>query len=222
MKKFLALALVLGTLCPFDSHAAVRRIYQDLKLPTQVVMEKQTLTDPAAGGTTQVVTNTAGATSAALATLSTFSAQPDVARNLVITPTGSTNDVGSCVITVSGTNYLNASMSETFTFADNASTATTGSKAFKTISSVSFPANCEDGAFNATWSIGYGVKLGLKRCMDNAGQLVFATEAGVYASTRPTVTASNTVIESNTASMNSAPDAAKDYELFFLQNFRCK
>lgn len=216
----LILMLALTTLTAANSQAAVKRIWTDVHPPTQQMVEKQTVTAPAVNGTTQVLSANAGPTSAAAATVTTFAAQPDVPRNLVITPGGTTGDVESCVITVTGTNFFSSTITETFTFAADASSAQTGSKAFKTVSSVAWPANCESGGFAATWSIGYGAKLGLKRCMTSAVHFLAAGLAGVREGTFPTVAAHATNIESNTATLSTSLNGT-DVQLFFMQNFGC-
>lgn len=199
----------------------VKRQFQDMKLVSQQLVEKQSIDNPAAAGTADVLSAHAGNTSAAAVTVSSFVAQPDVARNLVITPGSTTADVGTCVVVVNGTDFFGDSLSENFSFNDNASTATTGSKAFKTVSSVVFPASCEDSPYGATWSVGYGEKLGLKRCMDQAGHVLMSTVAGAYESTRPTVAANSTQVSQNTADFNGTMNGSNDFEIFFFQNFGC-
>lgn len=218
MKLFLVAALALISL---DSFAAVRPFYQDVKLPTQKMIEHQAITNPAAAGTVDVLSAHAGATSAAIATVTTFVAQPDVARNLVITPTGTTGDVEACTVVVNGRDYLNNVIAENFAFLANASTATTGNKAFKSVSSVVFPANCESGGFAATWGVGYGEKLGVKRCMDKAGHILFSTLNGSKEGTAPTMAADASVVSLNTADFVGTMNGSNDFELLFLQNFRC-
>lgn len=204
------------------AHAVPRRLFQDLKLPTQQMVEKFTISDPIAASATRVVSGTAGATSAAVATLTTFSAQPDVARNLTITPGGTTGDVEACTVTVTGTNYKNAVITEDFAFLADASTATVGAKAFKTVTSVSWAADCESGGFAATWSIGVGEKLGLNHCLDKAGHLLMSTAAGAFESTRATMAVSASAIESNTADFNGTMNGSNDFEIFYFQNFLCR
>lgn len=195
--------------------------FRDIKPASQVMIERQDFGTPIATLATRIVTGTAGATSAAIATLSTFSAQPDVPRNITIIPTGTTTDVESCVIVVNGTNYFGRAISENFTFAVDANTAQTGAKAFKTITSVVFPANCESGTFAATWNIGVGEKIGLKRCMANAGDWVWSQVAGAYESTRATIAASASAVESNTADFNGTMNGSNTFLGFFVQNFAC-
>jgi hypothetical protein len=203
------------------ANAYVVPTNRDLKPASQVMLEKQDFGTPVAASATRLSSGVAGPTSAAAATISSFTLQPDVPRNIVITPGGTTGDVESCVITVSGTNYFGATITETFTFAADASTAQTGSKAFKTVSSVAFPASCESGGFAATWSVGVGEKIGLKRCMANAGDWVWSEVAGAYEATRATIAASASAVESNTADFNGTMNGSNRFLGFFVQNFAC-
>lgn len=218
MKKVLLVLLALTSVTAF---ADVERRFRDLRLPSQVMLEKQSFGAPAAASTNDIKSAFAGATSAAAVTLSSFLAQPDVPRNIVITPGGSTGDVASCDVVVNGTNYYGSSISETFSFAANASTATTGAKAFKTVSSVVFPANCEDSPYAATWSIGSGEKIGLKNCLANAGDWVFSEVGGAYESTRATLAVDVDEVEKNTADFNGTMNGSNAFLGFFIQNYRC-
>lgn len=200
---------------------SVRRLFQDVKLPTQGVVEQQSFTNLLAASTTRVLSGNAGATSAAAATVTSFAAQPDSPRNLVITPGGTTTDIEACVITVSGTNIFDKAITEAFTFTPNQNTAVTGAKAFKTVTSVAFPANCESGAFAATWSVGIGEKIGLKRCMAEAGAWIQSSIDGAYEATRATVAADADEVEKNTADFNGAMDGSSDFKAYFIQNYGC-
>lgn len=218
---FSLLTLFMVTFFTMLATAYVVPTNRDIKPASQVMMELQDFGTPIATLATRVVTGTAGATSAAQATLSTFSAQPDVPRNITITPTGTTTDVEACVIVVNGTNYFGHAISENFTFIADASTVQTGNKAFKTITSVVFPANCESGGFAATWNIGVGEKIGLKRCMADAGAWFQSSVAGAYESTRATVVASASAVESNTADFNGTMNGSNAFKGYFVQNFAC-
>lgn len=211
------LACLIGSL----AEAYVVPTYRDLKPATQVMLERQDFGTPIVATTNAVKTTYAGPTSAATVTLSSFTAQPDVPRNLTITPTGTTGDVESCVITVNGTNYFGRAISETFTFAADASTATVGAKAFKTVTSVVWPANCESGSFGATWIIGVGEKIGLKRCMAVAGDWAWSSIGGVYETTRATIVADADEVEKNTADFNGTMDGSARFLGTFVQNFAC-
>lgn len=210
----LLLALLTSTL-----FGAIERRSLDIHLPTQYTIERQTIS-PGLSTTSTILSANAGPTSAAATTISTFLAQPDVPRNLILTPGGTTGDVEACVVTISGTNIKNQSISETFTFAANASTAVTGSKAFKTVTSVSFPANCESGAFAATWSLGQGYKLGLRNCLANAGSYFHTSYNGIKEVTAATVAASASAVESNTIQLSSML-LGSDVVAYYVQNFAC-
>jgi hypothetical protein len=218
---FLFLCLIMTMLVGFNASAAIQRLFMDAKLPSQQMIEKQSWATPIVATTNYIVTTNAGPTSAAALDITTFAHQPDFSRNLTITPTGTTGDVESCVITVTGTNIFGKTITEDFTFAADASTAQTGNKAFKTVSKISFPANCESGGFAATWIVGVGSKLGLKRCMDQAGYSIFSVFNGAYETTRGTTAIHATDIESNTFVPTGTMDGAKAVDLFFVQNFRC-
>lgn len=214
------LILFVFTFSTFSFAIPIKRQFRDMKLVTQQLVEKQSFTNPEAAGTADVLSAHAGNTAADAVTVTTFVAQPDLSRNLSITPAGTTADVASCTVVVNGTDFHGQTISEDFVFAENASTATTGSKAFKTVSSIVFPANCEDSPYGATWSAGYGEKLGLKRCLDAAGHIVMSTIDGAKESTEPTMAADASNIEGNTADFNGTMDGTSDFELFFYQNFQ--
>lgn len=218
MKKFI---MIFALLFGFQAEAAVHVEYQDLKLPSQQMIEKQDFGTPVVASTNNVKSAFAGNTSSAAVTLTTFAAQPDVPRNLVITPGTSTVDVGTCTVTVNGTNIKGTGISEDFAFTNNQSSATTGSKAFKTVTSVVFPLNCEDGSFAATWSIGVGEKIGLKRCMTSTGDWFHSTLNGTKEATAATIAVSATAVESNTADFNGTMDGSADFIGYFMQNYRC-
>ncbi len=220
MKKLMSL-IALIVFIAVAAKAYVVPTYRDLKPATQVMLEKQAFGTPVVADTDRIKTTYAGSTSAAVVTLTTFSAQPDVPRNLTITPGGTAADVEACDIVVSGTNILNGSISETFSIPNDMSTAVTGTKAFKTVSSIVWPANCEGGSFGGTWIVGVGDKLGIKRCMDNAGDWAWSESSGTFSGTRATVAVSSTAVESNTADFNETMDGSAAMIGFFVQNFRC-
>jgi len=219
MKFFLTFfyLFLMGTMV----QAYVVPTYRDLKPATQVMLERQDFGTPVAASTAYVKATFAGNTTVTAVTLSSFLAQPDVPRNLTITPGSTTADVASCSIVVSGTNFFGASISETFVFADNASTATVGAKAFKTVTSVVFPASCEDSPYTATWTVGVGEKIGAKRCMAIAGDWAWSSVAGVYETTRATVVADADEVEKNTADFNGTMDGSARFLGTFVQNFGC-
>lgn len=221
MNKFiLTLAAVSGLLAQ-DARADLQRMFRDLKLPSQAQVERQLVRQVLTSGQSILSSGAGNTDTAAVVVSSGFTAQPDVARNLVITPSGDINGVSNCVISVAGTDYFGNSISEPFVFTQNQSAAVTGNKAFKTVTSITWPASCEKNTFAAGWAVTSGNKIGLKNCMDNAGDFFQAEAGGVYESTRPTIASHPTVVASNTAVFNSAPNGSRDYIMFFFQNYRC-
>lgn len=199
----------------------IKRFFQDIKLPSQQMVEKQTFTNPAAAGTADILSANTGPSSSAAATVTSFVAQPDVPRTIIITPGTSTGDVAECTITVSGTDILGATMSETFPFVADQSGARRGNKAFNTVTSVAWPANCEDAPFVATWSIGYDESLGVKRCMSNKGDVVHSLLNGDKEGTAPTVLVDDDEVEKNVADFNGTMNGSNDFVLYFFQNYQC-
>lgn len=219
MRTLISLALFLVTSSALAVPVAINR--QDVKFPTQQMVEKQVFAGPLASSTTRVASATAGPTSAAAATLTTFLAQPDMPRNLEISPGGTTGDIEACVITVAGTDFFSRSISETFTFAADATLKVVGNRAFKTVTSVTWPANCESGGFAATWSVGIGEKLGLKRCMLSSGDVFFSTLNYVKEGTAPLLASSPSTISSNTVDFNGTMSSTALFNLYFMQDFQC-
>lgn len=217
----LALAVLsLLTDSAFALNLATSR--RDAKFPTQQMVEKQTFTDPLASNMSVIkASGYAGPTSAAAVTLSTFSAQPDMPRNLSITPGGTTGDIEACAIVISGTDIFGASISETITFAADAVAKIIGTRAFATVTSVVFPASCESGGFAATWSIGAEEKLGVKRCMANKGDVFHSLLNGDKEATGPTMTVHASQVSSNTVDFVGAMNTSNDLVLYFMQNYGC-
>jgi hypothetical protein len=157
----------------------------------------------------------AQATSAsAITTVTSFLAQPDVPRNIVITPGGTTADVPAGDITVTGTNIKGETISETFTLTANQSSASTGSKAFATVTSIVFP--IQDGAA-ATYDVGSGVKIGLPTTMPVASVIDCFVD-GVRETTAATVAHSTSAVESNTVTTNTAPNGSRDFAILYIPN----
>lgn len=219
MKNFIFLSLLLVSSSAF-ANGPWNRMFQNIKLPTQAVMEHKIWVNPAAASATKLVSAGTAATSLAT-TFTTFAAQPDFPRNIVITPGGTTANVGAGTAVVTGLNILGKTITENFAITSTQSTATTGVKAFASVSSVTFPATTGSAV---TVSIGTGTKMGLIHCTDFAGDYVFSMFGGAYDATRGTFVASGVstpAVESNTFAPNSAADGAHNVDLFYVQNFRC-
>lgn len=191
--------------------------FQNMKLPSQALMEHYVWASPVLGSTTLMLGAQALSTNAATS-FSSFSAQPDFPRNVVITPGGSTNSIAAGTAVVTGTNIYGKVISENFALTNNQTSATTGSKAFASVTSVAIPAT--DGA-SAQISVGVGQKLGVPRCLNNAGEYAFSEFNGAYETTRGTMAVNSTTVESNTFAPNGTMDGSKNVDLFYVQNFRC-
>ena len=222
MFKFMkTVTVIVAALWLTASEAAVKRFFQDARLPTQQMVERQFLAAVLASNATRILSANAGNTSAAAAVVTSFSAQPDVARNLELTPGGTTASIGNCPVLVTGTDIKGQALTETFHVTSGSTAKVIGVKAFKTVSQVDFPALCEVGAFGATYSLGIGEKIGLNKCLANAANIVFATAGTSIEATRPTIASDATVVASNTADYNGTMNGSNDFQLFFFQNYRC-
>lgn len=216
----LAFVAAMGVELGVANGAPVTRLVQDAKFPTQAILERQLFSQPIASLTTYIASNNVVVTSAAVATLSSFLHQPDVPRNLEITPVNVGNLL-SCTAVVNGLNYNSHSISETFTFSSGSNAKVVGSKAFKSISSIVWAASCEQSTFDVIWYVGVGEKLGLKRCLANAGDIGWSVYNGAKEATAPTIASSLTAVESNTADFNGTMDGTKNFLLYFVQDFQC-
>ncbi len=210
--------MLLGLIFATEAFAVVVPVRRDYKMATQEMIEHQVLVTPLLSIVSRFSTAIATSNSATT-TLSTFTAQPDVCRNVVIAPGGSTGDVPSGDVVVTGTNFFGSTITESITLAANAALQVPGSKAFCTVSRVVFP--IQDTTGLATYSVGLGAKLGLKRCLRKAGDVIMSQIDGVYEGTRATCVADADEVEKNTCQLSSALDGAKDVDLFFIQNFAC-
>lgn len=133
---------------------------------------------------------------------------PDFPRNVTVKGNAS-GITGNVVIT--GTNIRDEVITETIAL--SGASEVQGNKAFKTVTSVSLP--IETHAGTDTVSVGIGSKLGLFRKM-KGDQVVLVTATGTYETTRPTVAASVTLIESNTMLPNTAPNATLNFLCAFV------
>lgn len=127
--------------------------------------------------------------------------QPSVPRNITATAGGTATDIKAIQVIIAGTNYAGAAITETLpAFTVDTAGTVTGSKAFKTITSITIPAH--DGT-GATTAIGFGEKLGLPDKLPH--NTVLAAYLGdTKEGTAPTVAVSATAVESNTVDLNSA------------------
>jgi len=153
------------------------------------------------------------ATSSSVVTVVTsYLAQPDFARKVSITPGGTTADVPAGDVTIVGTNIRDEAITDVITFAANATAVGSTLKAFKTVTSITFPV--QDGAA-ATYDVGVIDALGLDRCM-SANEVLRATMGGTIETTLPTVTFHVTDVSKNTVDPNTALDATVDLAVVYI------
>ena len=134
-------------------------------------------------------------------TIATGINQPDVPRNITATAGGTAGDIKAIAVIITGTNAEDVVITETLgVFTENTPGTVAGLKAFKTVTSILIPAH--DGT-GATTAIGFGDVVGLgHRLARNTVPAAFL--ANTVEGTAPTVVVSATVLESNTADLNSA------------------
>ncbi|SMC63310.1 hypothetical protein [Sporomusa malonica] len=157
-----------------------------------------------ATGETAAVAFTGGQT-AASQVVTTAITNPAVPRNITATAGGGTaGDIKAIQVVVAGTNYLDQAITETLpAFTADTPGSVVGSKAFKTVTSITIPAH--DGT-GATTAIGWGDKLGLPYKLTH-NTVLAAYLDNALESTAATVAVSATAIESNTIDLNSALDS---------------
>lgn len=146
-------------------------------------------------------------------TVTTAITNPPCARNLTATAGGTAGDIKAIQVTIYGTNINDEDISETLpAFTVNTAGAVTGSKAFKTVTSIVIPAH--DGT-GATTAIGFGDKLGLPvKLTRNTLQGTYL--ADVLEGTAATIAMSSSALESNTIDLNSALDGSAVKAYFLL------
>jgi hypothetical protein len=135
---------------------------------------------------------------------------PPYPRNITVKVGGTSASIADGDVVVTGTNYKDEVISETFTCTADTAETLTGSYAFKTVTSILVPQ--QDGA-GATFKIGFGDKLGLPYMLAKK-PLVMALLDGAIETTAATVVADADEIEKNTADLNSALNG-KAVDLYF-------
>jgi hypothetical protein len=187
-----------------------RQVFSDIQ-NANGALRRQKWTDAVATSATRL--KTAQATSSSVTTaVTSFTLQPDFARKIRVTPGGTTADVPTGDVTIVGTNIRDEALTDTVTFAANDTGAQDTTKAFKTVTSVTFP--IQDGA-SATYGIGVSDALGLDRCMSEAAVIdVYAN--GVRETTAATVTYDSSDVSKNTVDPNTALNASIDFVAIFV------
>lgn len=134
-------------------------------------------------------------------TVTTSITNPPYPRNITATAGGTNTDIKAIQVTVTGTDIGGNVISETLpAFTVDTAGIVTGSKIFKTVTSISIPAH--DGT-GATTAIGFGSKLGLPTKLDSNTVLAAALN-GTREGTAPTVTVSSSALSGNGVTLNSS------------------
>ena len=138
--------------------------------------------------------------------ITTAITNPGVPRSITATAGGTGTDIKAITVTIVGTNMLDEVITEVLpVFTVDTPGTVEGSKAFKTVTSITIPAH--DGT-GATTAIGWGDKLGLPY-MEEEIPCIAAFLNSVLESTAATIAASATAIDGNTIDLNSALNATK-------------
>lgn len=168
------------------TNALLRHVQADLGSPVVADVDR--------------ILNDQATSNSVVTTVTSFLAQPDVPRSISVTPGGTTADVPAGDVTITGTDRAGATITDTITFAANASTAGHTAKAFASITEIEFPV--QDGGA-ATYDVGVSDKLGLPDKLAR-NSVSAAYLANVREGTAPAVTVSATVLSLNTVDLSSA------------------
>lgn len=134
-------------------------------------------------------------------TITTGITNPPYPRNITATAGGTAADINDVSSVITGTDMDDQEISETLpAFTENTAGIVTGSKIFKTVTSISQPAH--DGT-GATVAYGFGSKCGLPYKLAR-NTVLSAFLANTKEGTAPTVTVSSSVLASNGFTLNSA------------------
>ena len=137
--------------------------------------------------------------------ITTGISNPPAPRNVTATAGGTAGDIKAGQVIVAGTNMEDEAITETLpVFTVDTAGTVTGSKIFKTVTSITIPAH--DGT-GATTAIGFGDKLGLPYKRDVL-PCIAAYLGTTLESTAATIAASATTIDGNSIDLNSALDGS--------------
>lgn len=167
---------------------------------SRLIVNSAAIGSPALGTTTAV--HAAVTDTGAQQVITTGITNPDVPRNITATAGGTAADIKAIQVIVNGTDASGASISETLpAFTVDTAGTVTGSKAFKTITSITIPAH--DGT-GATTAVGTGAKLGVPDRLPGRNNVLAAYLNGVKEGTAPTVVADASNLSGNTVTLSSA------------------
>lgn len=136
---------------------------------------------------------------------------PDVPRNVTVTHTavGAADTLGT--IDIVGKDANDAALTETITPVSG--TVVAGTKAFKTITSIT-GVGWVIGEGNDTVKIGFGGKVGIPDKLPS-NSVLFAVLDGTREATAPTVTVSSTILALNTVDFSTAWASTKIAEIYY-------
>lgn len=139
---------------------------------------------------------------------------PPYSRNITATAGGTGADIKAITVTIAGTNMNGDAITEVLpAFTVDTPGTVSGSKAFKTVTSITIPAH--DGT-GATTAIGFGNKCGFPdKLAHNTVLKGGAYLANVREGTDPTVAVSASALESNTFTLNSSLNGTA-VDLYYL------
>lgn len=157
-------------------------------------------------------TTTAGATQLSLNGVSPGATMvspisPKIPRNIVYTITDGNSGISAFSITAVGIGVDGSAVTETITQAGGL--VQTGSKIFATLTSVTVN-SCVGSGAGDTLDIGYGVKIGVPL---PAGATSFSVVKLVSAGSAEAASATDTT--NNSLTFTTAPDGAKDFEIWY-------
>ena len=169
----------------------------------------------AAGTDTAVHAAMAGTT--ANQTITTGFTNPDVPRVLTIKPGGTAGSIGTGLVIVTGTNVEGATITDEFRLVDGNTTAITGKKAFKTVTSVRLPVFDATGA---TVSIGTSNRLGINHRLydqNTTCKVVQDTGSARTVQGAPTINdADEQYIEKNIVSPATTPNGTTFLTIYYI------
>jgi len=143
---------------------------------------------------------------------------PDVPRVLIVKPAGTAGAIGAGLVIITGTNVEGATITDNFRLVDGDTTAITGTKAFKTVTSIRVPGM---DAVGATVSVGYGNALGINHRLypDNTTvKIVSRLVVGGTPTTQaaPTITdADDQYVEKNLITPATTPDGTTFLDIYY-------
>lgn len=137
---------------------------------------------------------------------------PAYPRNITATAGGTAGDIGAIQVIIEGTNFAGEEITETLpAFTVDTAGTVAGNKAFATVTKITIPAH--DGT-GATTQIGWADKIGIPYLLIH-NTVLSAYRNNSREGSLPTVTVSDTEIESNTFDPSSALNGT-DIDLYLM------